>query len=224
MSQVHCRNGEQKLRRILLCNDRWLRVIRLPGEGGVFSFVDCSSADDARRYLQDYAHDPGSLAQMRTILAEDAHGIDVWRLDDAEVLDEMASRVSLHRLTIAEELDEPMPAVPEPQSASSSSAAPPPELPRSKKLTWIEFQVVWDESGKPVKNVRLVVKTPDGVENFHDTNSEGLVRIDELDPGNCDVRCDLKNARLSDTLNFVGMGEPKPKAGDDGGNDSASSS
>src|SRR5207245_1251136 len=59
---------------------------------------------------------------------------------------------------------------------------------------------------------------------FHDTNSEGLVRIDELDPGNCDVRCDLKNARLSDTLNFVGMGEPKPKAGDDGGNDSASSS
>jgi hypothetical protein len=208
----------------LLCSDRSLRVIRLPGEGGVFSFIDCNSADDARRYLQDYAHDPGSVSQMRLILAEDAHGVDVSRLDDSEVLDELAARVSHNRLIIAEELDDPLPIVHEPEAASSSSsAAPPPELPRSKKLTYIEFKVVWDENGEPVKNVRLVVKTPDGVENYHDTNSEGLVRIDELDPGNCDVRCDLKNARLTDTLNFVAMGEPKPKAGSGEGNGASSS-
>jgi len=209
----------------LLCNDRSLRVVRLPGDGGVFSFIDCNSADDARRYLQDYAHDPLSLAQLRTILAEDAHGINVWQLDDWEVLDEVAARVSMNRLTIAEELDEPLPPTPQVEaSASSSSAAPPPELPRSKKLTYIELKVVWDENGEPVKNVRLVVKTPDGVENYYDTNSDGLVRIDELDEGKCDVRCDLKNARLTDTLNFVAMGEPKPKAGSGDGNGASGSS
>jgi len=212
------------VRRVLLCNDRSLRVIRLPGEGGVFSFVDCDSADDALRYLQNYAHDPSSLAQMRTILAEDAFGIDVWKLDDSEVLDELAARVSHNRLTIAEELDEPLPPTPQPEAAATAAAAPPPELPRSKKLTYIELKVVLDENGEAVKNVRLVVKTPDGVENFYDTNSEGLVRIDELEEGNCDVRCDLKNARLTDTLNFVAMGEPKPRAGGDAENGSLSSS
>jgi hypothetical protein len=57
-----------------------------------------------------------------------------------------------------------------------------------------------------------VVRTPDGVENFHDTNGEGKVRVEEIEPGSCDVRCDMKELRLKDTLVFAGMGE---KSGQD---------
>jgi len=204
---------------VLLANDQTLRVVRVPGEAGVFSFLDDLSAADARRYLEEYAGDSMAMSQLRMVLAEDSMGMPVTNLDDAEVLDEAAWRVSINQLTIAEELERPLPEEPESEPASSSSAAPPPELPRSKKLTWIEFKVIWDVSGEPVKNVRLVVKTPDGVENFHDTNGEGKVRIDDLEPGSCDMRCDMKELRLKDTLVFVAMGDetsekgPTPTAG-----------
>ena len=205
------------MRRVLLANDSTLRVVRIPGEHGVFSFLDDMSQFQVRRYLEEYADDHMAMTQMRMALAEDTFGMPVSNLDDAEVLDEVAHRVAMGHLWIAEELEEPQPAIREPESASSSSAQPPPELPRTKKLTWIEFQVVWDASGKPVKNVRLVVRTPDGVENYHDTNGEGKVRIEELEPGSCDVRCDLKGAKLADTLHFVGMGSGGGSSNGDNG-------
>jgi hypothetical protein len=207
------------MRRVLLANDQTLRLVRVPGEAGVFSFLEYSSQADARRYLEEYAGDTMALWQMRMALAEDAMGLDVTQMDEAEVMDEVAWRVTQRQLTIAEELDEPLPAITEPEAASSSSAAPPPELPRSKKLTWIEVKVVWDRDGKPVKNLRLVVRTPDGVENFFDTNSEGKARVEEIEPGTCDVRCDMKNLLLKDTVVFASMGEtmgppaPEPQAG-----------
>lgn len=195
------------MRRVLLANDSTLRVVRIPGEHGVFSFVEDLSASDARRYLEEYASDHMAITQLRMALSEDSLGMPVQNLDDAEVLDEVAHRISIGHLWIAEELPEPQPDIPEPDTASSSSAAPPPELPRSKKLTFIEFKVIWDVSGEPVKNVRLVVKTPDGVENYHDTNGEGKIRVEEIEPGSCDVRCDMKELKLKDALAFVGMGE-----------------
>jgi hypothetical protein len=202
------------VRRVLLANDQTLRVVRVPGAAGVFSFLDDLAAADARRYLEEYAGDSMAMAQLRMALAEDSLGMPVTFLDDADVLDEVAHRVAMGQLTIAEELERPLPSIPDPEPVSASSTAPPPELPRSKKLTWIEIKVVWEETGKPVKNVRLVVKTPDGVENFHDTNGEGKVRVEEVEPGTCDVRCETKGIKRETMLNFVGTGEPpKPNEG-----------
>jgi len=203
---------EDAMKRVLLANDSTLRVVRIPGEHGIFSFLDDLSPSDARRYLEEYAGDHMAMMQLRTVLAEDSFGMPVSNLDDAEVIDEVANRVAMGHLWIAEELEEPQPELPQPEPASSSSAAPPPELPRSKKLTWIEFQVVWDQSGKPVKNVRLIVKTPDGVENFHDTNGEGKARVEEIEPGTCDVRCDTKGIKRETMLNLMGTGAPPKPA------------
>jgi hypothetical protein len=205
------------VRRVILANDQTLRVVRVPGEAGVFSFLDDLSAADARRYLEEYAGDSMALSQLRMALSEDSLGMPVTYLDDADVLDEVAWRVSMNQLTIAEEIPRPLPKVPEPEPASSSAAAPPPELPRTKKLTFIELKVVWAETGKPVKNVRLVVRTPDGVEKFHDTNGEGKVRVEEVEPGTCDVRGDLKNVKAENIISFVGMGEPKASAESENG-------
>ncbi|MFX0196153.1 MAG: hypothetical protein ACFFCW_08525 [Candidatus Hodarchaeota archaeon] len=85
---------------------------------------------------------------------------------------------------------------------------PPKKQKQEKKKTWVEFKAVWDETGDPVPNVRLRIANPDGMENFHTTNSKGMIRIDGIDPGDCEARSDLNNPLLSNTLNFGKMGEP----------------
>jgi len=192
------------VRRVLLANDQTLRVVRVPGEAGVFSFLDDLSASDARRYLQEYIHDHTAIAQLRMALAEDSLGMPVNNLDDAEVLDEAAHRIAMRHLFLAEELDEPTPQLPEPEAPGSSAPA---ELPRSKKLTWIELEVINDETGLPLNSVRIVVKAPDGEENFHTTNSEGVIRIEDIESGSCDARCETKDARRKDTLRFLKVGK-----------------
>ena len=72
----------------------------------------------------------------------------------------------------------------------------------------MEFKVVWDETGEPVPQVRLRIAGPDGIENFHTTDSSGKIRIDDLERGDCIARCKLNNPLLSNTLSFVGMGKP----------------
>jgi hypothetical protein len=70
--------------------------------------------------------------------------------------------------------------------AGAASEAPPPP-PKAKAKTWIEFRVLEEGTGEPIGGVRLRVTTPDGIENFYTADSSGLVRIDDLDPGQCDL-------------------------------------
>ena len=83
--------------------------------------------------------------------------------------------------------------IPQPRAAGSGKDgtgdtpdAPPPP-PKAKSKTWVEFKVVEDGTGKPVGGVRLRVTTPDGIENFYTADSAGLIRIEDLDPGQCDI-------------------------------------
>ncbi len=93
-------------------------------------------------------------------------------------------------------------------SESKEDVAPPKQKKLKKKQkTWVEFKVVWSETGKQVPNVRLRIANPDGIENFHTTNSQGMIRIDGIDPGDCEARSVLNNSLLTNTLNFVKMGE-----------------
>jgi hypothetical protein len=83
--------------------------------------------------------------------------------------------------------------IPQPRAAGSgkdgAGSAPdaPPPPPKTKAKTWIEFKVIEDGTGKPVGGVRLRVTTPDGIENFFTADSAGLIRIEDLDPGKCDI-------------------------------------
>jgi hypothetical protein len=98
-----------------------------------------------------------------------------------------------------------MPGLPPISSAATKAtiAAPPtPQAPK-KKLSWIKFKVVDDKTGKPVSGATLKVKLPDKTVKEFTTNEEGMIEIDGIDPGSCDVTCDIKNARLSDSYDFV---------------------
>src|SRR4051812_2133941 len=170
------------MKRVLVNNGRSVRLVYLPGEHGVFEFLDYKSADDVRRYLERFAHETGSVVQMRRALAEDSYGLDVPRMTDDEVFEEMSWRVVHHQFGLAEQLPDPPIVVIEPQDASSSdSSTPPPSSGPVKKLTFIEIRIVWDDSGRPVKNVKLIVMTPDGEEKYYHTDSGGSVRLDDLE-------------------------------------------
>jgi hypothetical protein len=88
-------------------------------------------------------------------------------------------------------------------------AEPLPEIP--KVTSWISFQVVHHMTGEPYEGVRLVVRTPSGLEVSCRTDSAGMATLDEIIPGDCDVWCPLKDARLARTVAFVGMGKPVPR-------------
>ncbi len=65
-----------------------------------------------------------------------------------------------------------------------------PKVPGSTRDTkhQIAFQVIKDETGEPCPNVRLKIKLPDGTEEMHTTNSNGMIEIDDIDtPGNCEI-------------------------------------
>ncbi len=59
---------------------------------------------------------------------------------------------------------------------------------RSEK-SWIELKLV-DPSGNPIKNKKFKLKLPDGKTFEGTTDADGLAGIDNIDPGQCELRFD----------------------------------
>lgn len=203
-----------------------LRIVDYPRDG-VYSLLDFESQSQAYRYLQRFARNPRAMDRLAELLehqeeAEEDEDDEGEEADDAyagrsrpahslvkrrDILAEIAELIANQELGVAEELHRTNP----PTTLDKKEEPAPQEQPatpkQEKKLTWIEIQVVDDVTGKPVNWVRLVVKTPDGNESYQTTNSEGLVRMEDLDPGKCDVSCELKNPKMEEVLAFVKMGD-----------------
>jgi hypothetical protein len=52
--------------------------------------------------------------------------------------------------------------------------------------TWVQFKLI-DENGDPVPSVAYTVKLPDGSMQEGKLDSQGLVRFDNIDPGQCEI-------------------------------------
>jgi len=192
---------------VLIVNRHHLRAARLPGTAGAYLFRERLTHETARRFLLPFRGDPAAMAHLRAVLAEQGAVADPSRLQDEQVVDLVAWRVGEGLIGIADEPIERDPGLDAAQAeeAAGVAAAPPTPAP-PRQLTWIEIQVVDDASDEPLNWVRMAVKLPNGEESFHTTNAEGLIRIDDIEPGSCDARCDLNNASRGDTLAFVAMG------------------
>ena len=78
--------------------------------------------------------------------------------------------------------------LPAPASYSQSGRARNREAsePKAPEKTWVEFRLV-DQDGKPVGNVSYQVRLPDGEVFSGRLNSQGMVRFDSIDPGDCQI-------------------------------------
>lgn len=88
----------------------------------------------------------------------------------------------------------------------------PPRPGAEDKLAWIKLRVVDDASGEPLPGVVLKVTQPNRKTFDYTTRPDGAVEIHGIDPGTCDVACDLENARNTDTYDFVTLGEQPSSA------------
>ena len=96
----------------------------------------------------------------------------------------------------------------------------PPEVPPGPvtEKSWIKIRVVDDASGQPIPNVAMLVTLPDRQERRFTTRADGMIDVQDIDPGSCDVSCSRDDARLAASLDFVAMGEsPAEPAGETGG-------
>ena len=65
-------------------------------------------------------------------------------------------------------------------------------------------RVVDDETGDPVPGVALKITLPDGEEEVHTTDNDGMVEIDDMEtPGTCDVTCEIDDGTNDETADFV---------------------
>ena len=182
------------------------------------------SQREAKRFLKDFMYRPAAMLRLRALLGHlglfhppGKPKLDLKKLTALEMFDQLARHIAEARVLVADQIDRTN----APSVFDDKKDAPPPgpgpgPAPGKKKLTWIEVKVVEDGSDKPITPVRLTIKTPDGNESFYTTNSDGLIRIDDIDEGTCDVRCEPKGAEIPTTMNFVTMGD-KPSGKNEAG-------
>ncbi len=164
---------------------RFLEWHETPPSEGLKEFRDEFSSLE---FLREFLHDRFSMMALRDILSEDYFYADLSRIDDQMVLREIANRLATDRLKIApftiphfslqppaeEELEEEEPAPP--------IAAVAPEA-----ALWIKFRIVEDGTDEPVPDVKLKIRMPTGEVREFTTDAQGMIEINDLPPGTCDI-------------------------------------
>lgn len=56
-----------------------------------------------------------------------------------------------------------------------------------EETDWIEFRVVNDETDEPMSGIGLKIKLTTGETKDYTTDGSGMIRIDDLPPGTCDI-------------------------------------
>jgi hypothetical protein len=189
------------MRRVILIEDGQVKAGRRLEELTSLGFPNDAAA---LAYLRRHKLNARAIASLRSLLGEYSSATGVRLLRDEQVLAQAAHLVVSRRLQLAEKRISPSirPGV-EVQDAQAAKESPPQAAP---SRSFIEFQVVEHATGQPVPQVLLTVMLPTGATKDIATDSSGLVHIEDISPGACDVWCGLADLQLSETLVCVAMG------------------
>lgn len=167
--------------KILLVDDGSVRVLGVPGRGGVFSFIRFKDVSSAMSFLRPLAASTSIMPSFRSVLGDQCCGMGVYRLGDEEVIRQIANRVVQKRIGIARPVREKI-QLPVTEPADQEVQAPllPPPPPR--RSTWIEFDVVYKD-GKPVSGLDYILEDPDGIQEGGVLPSNGKIRRDGIPDG-----------------------------------------
>ena len=178
------------MKRILFHGSRWFELDALGARRGAF-LIDMPRGGErhaTRVLLRWLAAEPGNMRQMRALLRESGEEGAVDRLDDADVIERLATLLLAGRAALVERpapITVPLPArdlgeVDEEPVAPSSARAP------SQPLTWIEIKLL-GEDGKPIPGEAYRVELPDGTVRQGRLDAQGFARIDPVEGGTCIV-------------------------------------
>lgn len=196
--------------------------IRLLNRDELRATADLSLLDDefeACFTLDSLLDDHHAMHMLRELYAERLADADAQLRSDHEVLSAVKRLVRVGELSvIRENVFVPSGRVTRTEAPAEPENPEPP--PPDEKKHWIKFKAVDDATGNPISGVKLHVREPRGQERDYTTRPDGMVEIDPVDAGVCDLSgpSNFASARLGETLDFVGMGEapiePKPEGSD----------
>jgi LysM repeat protein len=86
------------------------------------------------------------------------------------------------------------------------SDQPEPPKPEEKK-SWIKVKMADDLALQLLAGVSVKMTLPDGQQRDFTTRNDGIIEVNGIPSGTCDVTADLKGAKLPTTLTFMGTGE-----------------
>jgi hypothetical protein len=135
--------------------------------------------------LRDLAGDSVAMQKVRLFLT--ASGISPRLLTDDEVFRQVRALAHQGRVTVF--LRTPTPgatATPE----ATEPVPPPPSAPPADRpatdLSWIEIELV-DDQENPVGGIRYRAVLPDGSVRQGSLDSRGRARLEEINPGECEI-------------------------------------
>jgi 16S rRNA U1498 N3-methylase RsmE len=73
------------------------------------------------------------------------------------------------------------------------------EIVESKDSHFIEFNIV-DDTGSPLSNIQLLIALPDGKTQKVISNELGVVRINGIASGNCQILSNWKSTSIDDVV------------------------
>ncbi len=148
-------------------------------------------------FLRGFMHDPLNMATLRNALAEQLPFMDIIRLKDDEILQQFAWQITRRYFELVPRVIELSRFVgpgassddseADSEAGAGEAAAPPAAAAPQEETDWIEFRVVNDETDLPVPGIGLKVKLTTGETKDYTTDANGIVRIDDLPPGTCDI-------------------------------------
>jgi hypothetical protein len=194
------------MHRLLLVDHKSLRVAA-HADDGLYSLRRMKGHSHLLAYLERFLANPVAMERLHDLLEEFDPDLDTDPLEDEEIIYLTADHVRHGRIDIAEVVERYHPVNLLDNGDDPAPIVPPPSPIKPTALTWIELKFFDERSAKPVRNLRIVLKTPDGNQSFRTTDAEGLIRVDSIDPGSCDAWCEAKGAKMDDTLAYAGDGQ-----------------
>lgn len=169
--------------------------------------VRSCDVDSVLGHLRPFFRDPFSMSTLRrassTILWDQDHNSSL-RTDD-DVLLQLASRVVAGRLCLVrldlprndgegggtsvsdarDQIEEPEPPA---ETQQADAVEPPIPTPDEQAAAhWIAFQLLDVDTDEPLAGVNLRLRLPDGSVGLLTTDAQGLVHLDGITAGTCDL-------------------------------------
>jgi hypothetical protein len=146
--------------------------------------IDFHGERSAFDFLTHLVCDPGSMATLRRVAADDARCASLSGLRDHDVLRYLASRLVSGRIKVIPALARQVSGAA--TEAEDSKAARPGSRLAVDATHWIEIEVV-DDSGKGVPDIEYRLVCPDGDVRWGTTGKAGYARETGLPAGTCKV-------------------------------------
>jgi hypothetical protein len=148
------------------------------------SLLSFRDVGQALSFLREFASDPAQMVHLRRLLAGTAFG-EVDRLEDPEVLEQLAPRLVAGRIMILKSGLRSAVSTQE-TLAEEEVLTSEKKTPVQKKTHWIEIKLI-DTEGNPIAGERYRIRLPDGAVEEGYLDSFGHAEYNNINPGTCQV-------------------------------------